>query len=63
MFSGSLWKRKYPRSALLLSNNRLVVPHDVKHEVLAKAVLFLCGAPCASNEAADVSTKHGGRVI
>jgi len=62
-FSGYLRERKYPRPSLLLGNNRFIVPHDVKHDVLAKAVFFLCGALCASNQAADIGTKHGGRVI
>ena len=62
-FSGYLRERKHPRSPLLLGNNGFVVPHDVKHYVLAKAFFFLCGAPAASNQAADVGTKHGGRVI
>ncbi len=62
-FSGYLRKWKYPRSSLLLGNNGFVVPHDVKHDVLAKAVFFLRGTPAASNQAADIGAQHGGRVI
>jgi len=61
--SRRLRKWKLLLSALLLSQNSLVMPHHIKADMTSKAIFSFSRAPRSSDETADVSPQHGCRVV